>query len=129
MTDLSQFAGLAKAQDDGIDVNITHPGTGDELGIVVRVAGPDSARQKKARALVSNERLSKSRNKKPSVAELQADAIRITAASVISWNGIEENGKPVEYSAEAAEDIFRRFPFLYEQVADAVGDRSLFTKS
>jgi len=129
MTDLSQFSDLTKAQEEGIDVPILHPKTGDEMGIVVRVAGPDSARQRKARAAVNNERLSKQRNKKPTVADLESDAIKVTAASVISWKGIEENGKAVDYSTEAAEDIFKRHPWLYEQVASAVGDRAVFIKS
>jgi len=129
MVDLSQFADLAKAQDAGIDVHIQHPGTGEDLGIVVRVAGPDSARQKRARSLVSNERIAKQRNRKPTAADFEADALKVTAASVISWSGMEENGKPIECTAETAEDIFKRHAWLYEQVAAAVGDRSGFIKS
>src|SRR3569623_3299055 len=111
MADLSQFSGLTKAQEEGIDVSILHPKTGDEMGIVVRVAGPDSARQRKARAAVNNERLSKQRNKKPPVADLESDAIKVTDASVISRKGIEQNRKAVDYSTEASEAIIKRHPW------------------
>ncbi len=129
MTDLSEFAGLAQVQDDGIDVAILHPGTGEELGISIRVAGPDSQRQKKARNAINNERLQKSRNKRLTAAELEADAIKLTAASIISWTGVVENGKEIELNADNASTLLTRYPFIYEQLSSAVGDRAGFIKS
>lgn len=129
MVDLSEFAGLPQAQEDGIDVAILHPGTGEDLGITVRVAGPDSERQKKARNAITNERLQKSRNKRLTASELEADAIKITAASIIEWSGMIENGKPVELTRENATAIITKYPFIYDQLTAAIGDRSGFIKS
>jgi hypothetical protein len=129
VVDLADFANLSQVQDDGIDVNILHPSTGEELGIVIRVAGPDSARQKKAQYAVNNERLRMSRNKRPTAAELEADARRITAAAIISWEGVVENGNPVELTKDSAVDLLTRYPFIYEQLAAAAGDRAGFIKS
>lgn len=129
MTDLSQFANLAQAQDDGIDVDILHPKTGEELGIKIRVAGPDSERQKKARNAITNARLLRSRNKRMTAPEMEADSIKLTAASIISWDGVEENGQAVDLTSETAEAILKRYPFIYEQLSATIGDRSDFIKS
>lgn len=129
MTDLSQFADLAKVQDDGIDVAILHPKTGEELGITIRVAGPDSDRQKKARNAINNDRLRMSRNKRLTAAELEADALKVTAASIISWDGVIENGEAIALNNESATTILTKYPFIREQLDAAVGDRAGFIKS
>lgn len=129
MTDLAQFADLVQAQDDGIDIPILHPKTGEELGITIRVAGPDSQRQRKARNAIHNERLLKSRNKRPTAAELDADAIRLTAASIISWDGVVENGESLELTSENAASVLTRYPFIRDQIDAAVSDRAGFIKS
>lgn len=129
MTDLSTFADLTKTQDDGVDVEILHPATAEPIGMVIRVAGPDSARQKKARTAVNNARLQMSRNKRLTAAELEADGLKIVVASIISWSGVEENGQTVELTTESATDILTRYPFILEQINAVVGDRVHFTKT
>lgn len=129
MVDLSEFSGLAQAQDEGVDVKILHPKTGEELGIAIKVAGPDSDRQKKARNAINNERLRMSRNKRLTAAELEADALKITAASIISWAGVIENGVTLELTPENTTAILTRYPFIREQLDSAVGDRAGFIKS
>lgn len=129
MTDLSDFAGLSQAQEDGIDVPILHPKTGEGLGITIKVAGPDSERQKKARRAVQTERLNMSRNKRPTVPELEADGLKVTVASIISWDGVIENGQKVELTPESATTILMKYPFIREQIDSAVGDRAGFIKS
>lgn len=129
MTDLSDFAGLSQAQEEGIDVSILHPKTGESLGITIKVAGPDSERQKKARRAVQTERLNMSRNKRPTVPELEADGLKVTVASIISWDGVIENGQAVELTPENATAILVKYPFIREQLDSAVGDRAGFMKS
>lgn len=129
MTDLSTFADLTKTQDDGVDVEILHPATAEPIGMVIRVAGPDSARQKKARTAVNNARLQMSRNKRLTASELEADGLKIVVASIISWDGVEENGQTVGLSTESATDILTRYPFILEQINAVVGDRVHFTKT
>lgn len=129
MTDLSDFADLIRVQDDGIDVDILHPKTGESLGMTIRVAGPDSERQKKARTAVNNDRLLKSRNKRVTAPELEADQLKVVAASIISWSGVIENGKEVELTGETATDILTRYPFILDQINSVVGDRAGFIKT
>src|SRR5687768_6914877 len=115
MTDLNVFADLVKAQDEGIAIDILHPRTGEELGIVVHVAGPDSARQQKAQAALLNEQLNSNPNKKPSAAEIKARALNLIIASIIEWDGVVEDGKTIEFSKENAVYLLKKYPFIAEQ--------------
>ena len=36
-TDLSEFDGLSRAQEEGLDVQIFHPKTGEDLGIIIKI--------------------------------------------------------------------------------------------
>lgn len=129
MVDLSNFADLTKAQDDGIDVDILHPGTGEPLDMTIRVAGPDSARQRNARTRISNERLRTAGNKKLTIVDYEAMSLKVAVASIITWSGIIENGQTIEFSADAATDLLTRYPFILEQVNTAIGDRAGFIKT
>lgn len=129
MVDLADFAGLAEAQEAGIDVDIIHPKTGEKLGITIKVAGPDSERQKKARAAVLTERLRGRKIKQLTVQEMEAEAIRVTAASIMSWDGVIENGKAIECNPQNAERLLAKYPFINDQISDAAGDRAGFIKS
>lgn len=127
MADLSQFAGLTEAQEEGIDVALRLP-NGDPIGATIRVAGPDSKRQRAARQRIISDRM-KSRSRQSSVDELEAEAMTVTVASVISWEGIEENGASLECTRENVKHVFATYPFIREQVEAAIGDRSVFMKS
>lgn len=127
--DLSQFDGLAQAQEEGVDVTIVHPKTGEDMGIKIRVVGPESKRQKRIRNMLVNDRLVRNRNRRVTAAELDTDALKISASSILSWQGIEINGKPFEYSEENSEYLLTNYPFIREQIDSAVSDRAVFIKS
>ncbi|MDF2797514.1 MAG: hypothetical protein K0R85_258 [Devosia sp.] len=125
-TDLSAFDGLAQAQEDGIDVPITHPSTGDELGIVIRVAGPDSSRQRKAVQKQIDARLRRRSTQPMTAEEITESSLRTLAHSVISWNSVVIDGADVPCTYENAIALFQRFPFIREQVDSAAGNRAGF---
>ena len=126
-TDLNSFSDLPQAQEAGTEVQITHPGTGEELGITMIVAGPDSKRQKAATALIIAERTDL-RLRKITGARLEDESNRIAAASIISWTGVVEGGKVLEYSPSAALGLLTRYPFIREQITAYSGDRANFLK-
>lgn len=125
--DLNSFSGLIPAQESGTEVTITHPGTGDPLGPVMIVAGPDSKRQKSATALIIAER-AELRLRRITAARLEDEGNRIAAASIISWSGVMEGGKELEYSPSAALGLLTRYPFIREQITAYSGDRANFLK-
>ncbi len=126
--DLSGLSGLTVAQEEGFDVSISHPKTGEPLGITIRVAGPDSKRVKQARAIIVNERTDM-RIRKPSAERMDDESNRITAASIISWSGVVVSGKTWEYSSQNAHRLMVQWPFIREQIDSFVGDRANFIKS
>ena len=76
-----------------------------------------------------NDRLIRNRNRRPTVSEIEQDALKLSAASIISWTGIIIGGKDIELSKENAEMVLTNYPFIRDQVDTAVNDRSLFIKS
>lgn len=128
LKDLSEFDALSTSQEEGLDVEIVHPKTGDPLGITIRVAGPDSQRQKEAVQRQVDARL-RSRSNQPMTGEdIQANNLRLLASSVISWNSVMVDGEQMECTAENAARLFQRFPFIREQVDAKAGDRAAFLK-
>jgi len=124
--DLSSFDGLQTAQEDGIPVEIVHPGTGELVGVTVVVAGPDSTHAKKADRALINRRLKMQKTKSLTAEELQAESLRKLAACVLSWDGMVDGGKPLECVTENVLLAFERAPWLAEQVAEAAGNRAAF---
>lgn len=125
--DLNSLGDLTAAQEVGTEVAILHPGSGEPLGITMMVAGPDSKRQKAAQSLIIGER-TEMRMRKITAARLEDEAIRIAAASIISWNGVVEGGKEVEYSPSVALGLLTRYPFIREQITAYSSDRANFLK-
>lgn len=125
--DLNSLSDLTASQEVGTEVKITHPGSGEPLGIVMQVAGPDSKRQKAATSLIIGER-SELRLRKITHARLEDETNRIAAASIISWSGVIENGQEVTYSPSVALGLLMRYPFIREQIASYANDRANFLK-
>ena len=126
-SDLGDFGSLTSLQEAGTEVKITHPGSGEWLGITMMVAGPDSKRQKSATSLIIAER-TELKLRKITAARLDDEAVRIAAASIISWTGVVENGKVIEYSPSVALGLLTRHPFIREQVSSYANDRANFLK-
>lgn len=127
--DLASFDGLSKAQEDGIDVPILHPTTGEEIGIVIRVCGPDSERQRKAVQKQVDDRLRRRSAKPMTGAEVTEAGVRTVVACVLGWNHVVLDGRDVPFSVDNAVSLFQRFPWIFEQVNMAAGDRASFLKS
>ena len=125
--DLSELGDLSSAQETGMEVIITHPGTGEPIGITMIVAGPDSKRQKAITSVIIAERTDL-RLRKISASRLEDEAIRVAAASILSWTGVIEGGAEIEYSPSAALGLLTRYPFIREQISSYSGDRANFLK-
>ena len=127
--DLASLDSMMKAQEEGVEVNIYHPGTGEDLGIVVKVAGPDSKRVHDARRAISDQRLKQRRLQPMTAAEVDREMIVLLSESILDWRGVVVSGQNIEYSREAARRLLERFPFIREQIEKVVGDRRDFIKS
>lgn len=51
------------------------------------------------------------------------------AAATVGWSGIVVDGEAIQFSADAAKELYRRFPWIRDQVRTFIGDRANFTKA
>jgi hypothetical protein len=125
--DLSQFD-TSKTSEKGVELVIINPATLEETDIKIRLAGTDSSyyrNQIKARA---EQQLSKGQKKATTVDldKSEREGCELLAACTLGWSGIEENGKAIDFSRDAAVDVYMRHKWLREQVDRFVGDRANF---
>lgn len=123
--DLARYDALQEAQEAGIDVEIKDP-SGKKLGFTIRIAGPDSIRQRKAIEKLAAERLSSDDPTPLSPGELFDRQTRGLAGATISWTAFKLDGGIYELTETNAYALYTRFPFIRDQVAEKAGRRSAF---
>ncbi|WP_018900423.1 hypothetical protein [Rhizobium sp. 2MFCol3.1] len=127
--DLSTLDKAVQAQNDGIDVDIKGLDGKTPLGFSIKVAGPDSDRQRKAVDDLTDEYLDREDASHTTAAELDRRALQVLARSIISWTPIKLDGQDLECTEENAVKLFTRFRFIREQVEKKAGKRASFAKS
>jgi len=128
LPDLNVFDGMQKAQEDGLDVEIRGPDN-KKLGFSIRIAGPDSIRQRRAVEKMAAERMASDDPTPLSPQELYDRQTRGLASSTISWTPFKMDGGVYELTEENAYKLYNRFPFIRDQVAERAGRRSAFFAS
>lgn len=127
--DLSTLNDSLKKQEEGVPVKIKHPATGEELGITIYVASYDSEKVRRvAREMGNKALLERRRNprKADTVEAHEERTFAIAAAAIVGWEGLESEGKPLEFNRENARMIVERFSFVAEQIDMVAGDRANF---
>jgi len=126
--DLTSFAHIQSSQEEGLEVVIRHPLDPDiETGMVIVIAGPDSEKRLKAQRVSIDARLKRGK-RKLTAEEIEQDAKKILARSVLSWSGFVENGQALECTVENVMHVFTKYKFIHEQVDEVANDRASFTK-
>lgn len=134
ITDLSTID-TVKGANEGFDVRIYHPGTNEDLDIIINVLGKDSDEFVKVSRAQNKKRLAKmtkggfrSANMTPPPEEIESDGVALLAACTKSWSGVIIEGKEIPFTTDAAIALYERFPWIKEQVDTAIGDRANFIK-
>lgn len=106
----------------GFEMVVRDPITDKPTDAVISIIGSDSKTYRK----VKNETL----RRVAKGDDLDADQISaaVYTACVTGWRDLSVDGKPLEYSVEAANDLLVRFPWLMDQIGTAVESRSNFTR-
>ncbi len=128
LPDLAIFDGMQKAQEDGLDVEIRGPDN-KKLGFSIRIAGPDSIRQRRAVEKMAAERMASDDPTPLSPQDLYDRQTRGLASSTISWTPFKMDGGVYELTEENAYKLYTRFAFIRDQVAERAGRRSAFFAS
>jgi hypothetical protein len=112
-----------EAHDAGAEVRIRDQ-FGAETDVYVRVVGMDSAvwrrimRDQERRVLAAAA---------SGTDEVEQDVAQTLAEATLGWRGLEANGEPLEFSAEAAYELYSGAPYIADQVDRFIGKRANFT--
>ena len=129
--DLSTIDTIKKSN-EGFDVRIYHPGTNEDLDIIIRVLGKDSDEYQKVSRAHSKKRMAKlsksgfRSNTSIPLEEVEQDGLLLLAACTKSWSGVVIDGTELICSADNALMVYERFPWIKEQIDSAIGDRANF---
>ena len=118
----------AKVAEEGAELRVAHPTTGEDLGITITLIGTDS----KTFRDISKSRATASLKKKTREIDLdqnESDAVDLLAKCTKGWSGVTENGKEVAFSFDNAVQLYTKYLWLREQIDRFMADRSNFLPS
>jgi hypothetical protein len=122
----------AKGGEEGFELQLLHPTTGDPLTTKITVLGQDSDTYQDAAREQARKRsvaMRKRRNYQPSTEELDSDFIDLAVAATKGWVDMQVDGKDYPFTVANARLLYRRFKWIREQVESAIGDRNNFLPS
>ncbi|WP_297803401.1 hypothetical protein [uncultured Brevundimonas sp.] len=119
-----------KLADDGVQHHIVGPDGAplytDDKPVTLTLLGADSAKL----TAISNQHANailRNRNQMQVTAELaMTNEIKRLAAATVGWDGIVLEGEPLPFSEDNAAMLYRRFPWLRDQVRTFIDDRANF---
>lgn len=141
MIDLATLNTVA-ACNAGAEIELSHPVTGEKLGIYINVLGKDSEVFKSHVRLTINARLRKAATEKKrarepevlTVEENEREGIALLADCTVGWRTGEVaeilfEGQALSCTTANAVRIYSALPWIREQVDTAIGDLENFLKA
>lgn len=123
---------LTEQADKGAWLVVTHPVTGADTDIRIKLAGTDSQRWQKAERAFTNKRLAqlaRKGNLTMSAEEVEARGVALLAAVTLEWEGLTLNGQVWQCSEENAKQLYRTQAWIREQADSFVAERANFFSS
>lgn len=120
---------VAQKAEEGAELEVLDPVTGDGVGVFIILAGADSTIHRKATATIAKRRMSNMkgfRNMALDPEKFEAEGIEVLAACTLGWRGVVVDGAPLPCSRDNAIQLYTRFPWLREQVDQFISDRSVY---
>lgn len=126
--DISNFS----INESPIAVTLRNPESGEDLQndkgapMQIFVVGADSAAFRR----IKSESFAKNRKAKNiRFEQAEAQSFELLAKATTEFKNLMFNGSALEYSVEAAIDLYRKFPWIKEQVDEAIVDRANFLEN
>jgi hypothetical protein len=131
MFDLSDL----KPKSDTITVDLLHPGTGDPLAsekskMQIILYAPHTKEYKQVVHEQQNKRLERLRSKKKnfvSAEDIENLALEMVVKVTKEWD-ILLNGEVPKLTVDKVKEIYTEYPFIVEQINEAIDDYNSFTK-
>lgn len=125
------------AQTPTFDLQILHPVTGDELGLLVTIIGADSAEYSSFSDLQERNRAKRMvRNGKYNPDAITPDSLRkdnldllvfsTRNLSMADGSALLVNGESVPFNNDSVRMLYTNYPWLAKQVQEAIADRANF---
>lgn len=120
---------LTKNSNEGAWVDLKHPATAEKLPMKIKVIGKDSDKfiemsEKYSRSSLDDLKTNKSFEQRLEKSKEYADSLLINCT--IDWQGIELDGKKLDFTPDNVKLIYKRFNWIREQVDAAIADRANF---
>jgi len=120
---------LTKSSNEGAWVDLKHPATAEKLPMKIKVIGKDSDKfiemsEKYSRSSLDDLKTNKSFEQRLEKSKEYADSLLINCT--IDWQGIELDGKKLDFTPDNVKLIYKRFNWIREQVDAAIADRANF---
>lgn len=122
--DLSDILNSAADQDRGSELELLNPATGEATGIKLRIAGPDSETQRRARLYMQDELIDAGSSIDAAVRE--KIALRMLAACILGWE-IKQDGKDLPLTTRAAMQLLG-VSWVREQVDSFAASRDQYLR-
>lgn len=124
------------ASNKGAEFELVHPITQAKMGMFISVVGKDSDIFREFQRTAFNrymreEAMAKKRGKDAKVRsaeELEDDSLTLLVSCTTGWRNIVVDGKEVPYSDEEVGKLYKKYPWVRDQVNEAIGDLELFMK-
>jgi hypothetical protein len=139
LTDTFDLASLdtTKACNDGAEVEIRHPVTNVPLGMTIRVLGRDSDTFKEFTRDMLNTRLrreamAQKRGKDAdlrTVEVIEQENMDLLVTCTLGWKGVVDAGETLDFNEANVRKIYKKYPWIYDQVNEAIGTLELFLKN
>lgn len=123
---LNDIVGEAQDQDRGRDFDLLDPVTGHPTGITLRIVGPDSATQARARLQMTDDLADAADlDGRVSAADREKARLNSLARCIVGWQ-IEENGEQVPFSHANVLRFLKAAQWVQQQVDAFASDRSAY---
>ncbi len=126
-----------KACNAGADVEIRHPVTNVPLGMTIRVLGRDSDTFKEhtrdtLNARLRREAMAAKRGKDAdlrTVETIEQENMDLLVVCTVGWNGVILDGKELPFDEINVRKVYKDYPWIYDQVNEAIGTLENFLKN
>ena len=124
---------LQAAADEGIEVKLQHPATGeyllDEEGdhLTITVLGKDSTTWQNAAKRVNTRNANRYKDRKIPSTAMEAALYEILAESTVKWSkNLEFDGAALKCTKDNAAMLYEKRNWIAEQLMEAAADRSSY---
>ena len=126
---------LSEGADIGNTMEVKHPVTDEVLlddnkkPVTITLLGSDSTVLRDAMKNRARKQLRTKKSQSFDVDEAEKIGCEMLATCTVGWSGISENGSSVQFSHEAATDLYLKYQWLRQQVDEFINDRENFFKA